>query len=88
MVSVLPPHIFYPFMIGFILGYITYDMIHYYLHHGVQMSEYFKGLRTYHMQHHYKFGKIGYGVSSKLWDYVFGTVIPEKEQAISPKTNH
>jgi 4-hydroxysphinganine ceramide fatty acyl 2-hydroxylase len=28
------------------------------------------------MQHHYKNGDIGYGVSSKFWDYVFGTEIP------------
>lgn len=75
LISVLPPHVFYPFMIGFILGYISYDMIHYYLHHGTSMPEYFRDLKTYHMQHHYKFGQIGYGVSSKLWDIVFDTKI-------------
>jgi sterol desaturase/sphingolipid hydroxylase (fatty acid hydroxylase superfamily) len=27
------------------------------------------------MQHHFKFGTIGFGVSSKFWDIVFGTEI-------------
>ena len=50
-------------------------MIHYYLHHGRMYTEYFKDLKVYHMQHHYKFGSIGYGVSSKFWDLVFDTEI-------------
>ena len=88
LIAVLPPHVFYPFLIGFICGYITYDMIHYYLHHGTTMPDYFRDLKTYHMQHHYKFGKIGYGVSNKLWDIVFGTKIEDKNAYSVPKVNY
>lgn len=88
LVTVMPPNVFYPFMIGFALGYICYDMIHYYLHHGTDMPEYFRDLKTYHMQHHYKYGKIGYGVSNKLWDIVFDTKIEDKKAATMPKVNH
>jgi sterol desaturase/sphingolipid hydroxylase (fatty acid hydroxylase superfamily) len=30
-------------------------------------------LKKYHMRHHYDDDHVGYGVSSPLWDYVFGT---------------
>jgi len=38
---------------------------------------YFKDMKLYHMQHHYKFGQIAFGVSMKFWDIVFNTAIPE-----------
>ena len=63
------------FTIGFISGYVCYDMIHYYLHHGSCSTEYMRDLKVYHMQHHYKFSQSGYGVSSKIWDYILGTEI-------------
>ena len=31
-------------------------------------------LREYHLRHHFRDDDLGYGVSSPLWDYVFGTV--------------
>jgi len=35
-------------------------------------------LKIYHMQHHYKDGGlIRFGVSNKLWDYVFQTTFVE-----------
>jgi len=32
-------------------------------------------MKTYHMKHHYANWNDGFGVSSKLWDYAFGTVL-------------
>jgi len=64
-------------------GYIGYDMVHYYLHHCNPKSGYWRDLKIYHMQHHYKNGALGFGVSQKFWDIVFGTEIPmpqEKKQ--------
>jgi 4-hydroxysphinganine ceramide fatty acyl 2-hydroxylase len=60
---------------GIIGGYVIYDLIHYFLHHSSPKKGYFKSLKTYHMQHHYKNGSQGFGVSSKFWDYVFLTQI-------------
>ena len=39
---------------GTILGYLCYDLTHYYLHHGNPSSTYFKDLKTYHVKHHFK----------------------------------
>jgi sterol desaturase/sphingolipid hydroxylase (fatty acid hydroxylase superfamily) len=30
-------------------------------------------LKQYHLRHHYKDDDVGFGISSPLWDYVFGT---------------
>jgi 4-hydroxysphinganine ceramide fatty acyl 2-hydroxylase len=30
-------------------------------------------LKQHHLRHHYHDDHLGYGVSSPLWDYIFGT---------------
>ena len=59
---------------GFILGYLVYDMIHYATHHFPMRSGYLRFLKRYHMQHHFKTPEQQFGVSSPLWDRVFGTM--------------
>jgi sterol desaturase/sphingolipid hydroxylase (fatty acid hydroxylase superfamily) len=59
---------------GFILGYLVYDMIHYATHHFPMRSGYLRFLKRYHMQHHFKTPELRFGVSSPLWDKVFGTM--------------
>jgi sterol desaturase/sphingolipid hydroxylase (fatty acid hydroxylase superfamily) len=63
-----------PLFAGFILGYLVYDMIHYATHHFPMRSGYLKFLKRYHMQHHYKTPSERFGVSSPVWDKVFGTM--------------
>lgn len=59
---------------GLIAGYLCYDMIHYGTHHFPMSNRIGAWLKQYHLRHHYKDDHSGYGVSSPLWDYVFGTV--------------
>ncbi len=63
----------YPLSAGFLTGYLAYDLIHYATHHFPMKRGYLKFLRKYHMQHHYKTPDARYGVSSPVWDMVFGT---------------
>ena len=58
---------------GFAFGYVCYDSIHYATHHISARRGPFAWLKQYHLRHHYKDDGAGYGVSSPLWDYVFGT---------------
>jgi len=58
---------------GATFGYTLYDVTHYYLHHGVPLTEYFRSIKSYHLAHHYKNSVLGFGISSKLWDVVFST---------------
>ncbi len=66
-----------PVFAGFILGYITYDMTHYSTHHIPMKKGYFKMVRQQHMHHHFQTPDKRFGVSSPLWDYVFGTMPKE-----------
>ena len=62
-----------PLFAGTCLGYIAYDWIHYYTHHARPKTAVGKFLRRYHMEHHFKDPTTHFGLSSPLWDLVFGT---------------
>ena len=64
---------FGPVFSGFIIGYLIYDLTHYATHHFAMRKGYFKFIKRYHMQHHYKTPNQRYGVSSPLWDILFRT---------------
>ncbi|RMD40359.1 hypothetical protein DV735_g4786, partial [Chaetothyriales sp. CBS 134920] len=68
---------------GGIFGYICYDCTHYFLHHK-KLPSYVQELKKYHLAHHYQNFELGFGVTSRFWDYLFGT---ELEMAKPLKTN-
>ncbi|ODQ49521.1 hypothetical protein PICMEDRAFT_57539 [Pichia membranifaciens NRRL Y-2026] len=59
---------------GGFLGYIMYDVTHYFLHH-VKLPAYIQKLKKYHLEHHYKNYRLGFGVTSMFWDRVFHTYL-------------
>jgi dihydroceramide fatty acyl 2-hydroxylase len=61
------------FAVGFLGGYLTYDMTHYHMHHHTPRTPLGKLLRELHMRHHFQDDTRGFGVSAPFWDYVFGT---------------
>ncbi|KAK9936976.1 hypothetical protein M0R45_013795 [Rubus argutus] len=65
---------------GGLLGYVMYDVTHYYLHHGQPSSEVPKKLKRYHLNHHFRIQDKGFGITSSLWDRVFGT-LPQTKAA-------
>ena len=71
-------------MAGFLFGYLTYDMMHYSLHHINFPGGYYKKLRVHHMNHHFLTHDQRFGVSSWFWDRVFGTL--PKDQPKKPAT--
>jgi sterol desaturase/sphingolipid hydroxylase (fatty acid hydroxylase superfamily) len=59
---------------GITAGYLAYDWIHYYTHHFRSPKTWLgKTLRRSHAVHHYKLFELNMGISSPLWDLVFGT---------------
>jgi sterol desaturase/sphingolipid hydroxylase (fatty acid hydroxylase superfamily) len=62
-----------PLFAGFMHGYLTYDLVHYYVHRGRVPGRIGRYLRRYHMIHHYAKPDGHFGVSSPLWDLVFRT---------------
>lgn len=69
-----------PFFVGFVIGYLFYDGTHYFVHHFRPKSPWGRLLRKHHMTHHFADHDGGFGVSSPLWDLVFGTM-PKKKSA-------
>lgn len=65
---------------GGLLGYVMYDVTHYYLHHGQPTSEVPRSLKKYHLNHHFRIQDKGFGITSSLWDRVFGT-LPQSKAA-------
>lgn len=63
---------------GFLIGYLIYDLMHYATHHFPMRKGIWKQLKRLHMQHHYKYPNLLFGVSSPIWDYVFATLPKEK----------
>ena len=69
-----------PFFAGFIVGYILYDEIHYATHHAPMKGSIALWVKHHHVRHHYLDPDRGFGVSSPLWDYVFGTMYSRAEE--------
>lgn len=70
----------YPFLGGFLVGYMLYDEIHYATHHAPLKNGIWQKLKHHHVLHHYHDPEKGFGVSSPAWDYVFGTLDPTEEK--------
>jgi sterol desaturase/sphingolipid hydroxylase (fatty acid hydroxylase superfamily) len=58
---------------GFFVGYLLYDMLHYYVHHFRPRSPIGRMLRERHMRHHFQDDTRGFGISAPYWDDVFRT---------------
>ncbi len=64
----------FSFLPGFLVGYALYLAIHYMVHAYQPPKNFLKYLWINHSIHHYKDGVGVYGVSSPLWDYIYGTM--------------
>ena len=71
--------VFFP---GFMVGYLTYISIHY-AQHRIKSPKYkpWKALWRHHHIHHYVNPYLAHGVSTRFWDYVFGTM-PKKKRSL------
>lgn len=61
------------FFAGFVLGYLIYDTTHFAVHHFKVPGTIGRYLKKRHARHHFFDPDSDYGVSSPLWDFVFGT---------------
>lgn len=67
----------YGFLPGFLIGYAAYLWVHYMVHAFQPPKNFWKVLWVHHGIHHYKDPGNAFGVSSPIWDYIFGTM-PKK----------
>jgi sterol desaturase/sphingolipid hydroxylase (fatty acid hydroxylase superfamily) len=68
------------FFPGFVFGYLMYGTMHYAIHAWNPPFKWMKPLWRNHHLHHYKNEHQGFGVSSTIWDHVFGTMFDLKNE--------
>jgi hypothetical protein len=62
---------------GVVESYVGEEWLHYFLHFGKSRVPLFRHLKRYHLYHHSPRGiKMGYGITSGVWDGVFRTGYP------------
>lgn len=61
------------FTFGFLLMYSTYEIIHRRIHTHEPKNFYSKFIRKHHAYHHFSNPRYNHGVTSPIWDFVFGT---------------
>jgi sterol desaturase/sphingolipid hydroxylase (fatty acid hydroxylase superfamily) len=66
------------FFVGMVWGYLVYDYTHFAIHHFEPRTRMGKYLKRHHYLHHYDHLGSKWGVSTPLWDHVFGTYHSKK----------
>ncbi len=64
--------------LGFGLGYVIYDSVHYACHQLPVRGRLMKQLRRHHIRHHHTGHDGNYAITAIFWDRLFGTRIPLK----------
>lgn len=67
-------HAGYPWIMGFALGYLMYDMTHFWIHYAVPTNSFLKMQKRRHVHHHYFKPDANFGISNPLFDFVFNTI--------------
>jgi|SRR5579875_2737671 len=65
-----PATVFYA---SLVCGFIAYEVIHYRLHFATRLTHWERELRAHHLAHHFARPQACFGVTTRLWDRVFGT---------------
>ena len=72
--------------VGVMLGYWWYGVVHHVIHHHANKSSPdFNDLRAWHLRHHYSPRSGNFGVTTSVWDRIFGTVISARNKAVVPQ---
>src|SRR5260370_4600070 len=59
--------------LGLVTGYFSYEFLHYQAHHRTPRLRVFRYLKNYHLLHHHQTSALRFGVTSPVFDYIFGT---------------
>lgn len=74
-------HLFAPAFAGLVAGYLWYDLTHYAVHHLRQRTALGRMQRRNHYLHHFRHPDRLFGVTTPIWDFVFGTQLGAEERA-------
>jgi sterol desaturase/sphingolipid hydroxylase (fatty acid hydroxylase superfamily) len=66
--------------LGFGIGYVTYDSLHYACHQLPMRGRLLGALKRHHIRHHFAKEEGNFAITATFWDRVFGTDIPAKRR--------
>jgi len=74
------------FFAGVTAGYVWYGALHHLIHHRAELARlpYLRRLRADHLRHHYARRAGNFGVTTAIWDRLFGTSIRAGAGAAAP----
>jgi sterol desaturase/sphingolipid hydroxylase (fatty acid hydroxylase superfamily) len=73
----LPPQTLLAFLAGLVQAYVVEEWVHHSVHYYHFDNRYFRYIKAHHMYHHSRSGQeTGYGLTSGMWDAVYGTRFP------------
>lgn len=64
----------YPWLAGFLIGYLIYDMTHYWIHRSEPSWGWLKAQKRRHTLHHFFNPRVNYGISNGVVDVLLGTL--------------
>lgn len=70
---------------GLVLGYFYYEWLHFRSHHSRTRLRLFRYLKKYHLLHHHQTPELRFGVTSPLFDVIFGTFRPVSSRGLRVK---
>jgi len=71
---------------GFTLGYLAYDLSHYFYHHRKPEREWLVRLQRHHLRHHFhpRYEERNFAITVPWWDRIFGTATPAEPSGPVP----
>ena len=67
--------------LGWMGGYVAYDLVHYACHQWPMKGRLARMLKTHHMRHHHLHEEGNYAITGMMWDRLFQTRIVRERQA-------
>lgn len=71
--------------LGMVTGWVLYEKLHHDIHTRAPENAYERWAWKHHLAHHFKNPKNNHGVTSPVWDMVYGTHQPVEEVAVPAK---
>jgi sterol desaturase/sphingolipid hydroxylase (fatty acid hydroxylase superfamily) len=63
------------FFLGFVFGYVVYDLVHYCCHQSAMKGPLARMLKTHHMRHHFYHVEGNFAITGMIWDRLLSTRI-------------
>lgn len=70
-------------ILGFMTGYVSYDLIHYATHQWPMKGRLARMLKVHHMRHHHLHQPGNYAITAVFWDRLFGTRVKKAVKGTS-----